>query len=141
MDKVALEQVFSEYFGFPCQLSFHRLLHTHHHLPPGDGTRGQIVADVPSGLDLTPPQRNLKTSEPAQCRRSTQPGRSRRQQSHGIMFHKMVGFIATVSDHVPYYRESHLRHFLGLVIATRTAAVSATGQSVHPPACGLVVVA
>jgi hypothetical protein len=26
VDKVALGQVFSEYFGFPCQSSFHRLL-------------------------------------------------------------------------------------------------------------------
>jgi hypothetical protein len=30
VDKVALEQVFSEYYGFPCQFSFHRLLHNHH---------------------------------------------------------------------------------------------------------------
>jgi hypothetical protein len=30
VDKVALGQVFSEYFGFPCQFSFHRL-HIHHH--------------------------------------------------------------------------------------------------------------
>jgi hypothetical protein len=29
VDKSALGQVFSEYFGFPCQ-SFHRLLHTHY---------------------------------------------------------------------------------------------------------------
>jgi hypothetical protein len=29
VDKVALGQVFSKYFGFPCQ-SFHQLLHTHH---------------------------------------------------------------------------------------------------------------
>jgi hypothetical protein len=28
VDKAALEQVFSEYFGFPCQFSFH-LLPTH----------------------------------------------------------------------------------------------------------------
>jgi hypothetical protein len=55
VDKVALVQVFSEYFGFPCQFSFHRLLHTHHHLSSGACTIGQIVADVPSGLDLTPP--------------------------------------------------------------------------------------
>jgi hypothetical protein len=27
VDKVALAQVFSEYFGFPCQSSFHQLLH------------------------------------------------------------------------------------------------------------------
>jgi hypothetical protein len=54
-DKVALGQVFSEYFGFPCQFSFHRLLHTHH-LPSGAGAIVKMVADVPSGLSLTPPQ-------------------------------------------------------------------------------------
>jgi hypothetical protein len=31
VDKVALGQVFSEYFDFPCQFSFHRLTHIHHH--------------------------------------------------------------------------------------------------------------
>jgi hypothetical protein len=30
-DKVALGQVFSEYFGFPCQSSFHKLLHHYNH--------------------------------------------------------------------------------------------------------------
>jgi hypothetical protein len=35
VDKVAPGQVFSEYFGFPCQSSFHRLLHNHHHLSSG----------------------------------------------------------------------------------------------------------
>jgi hypothetical protein len=30
VDKAALGQVFSEYFGFPC-LSFHRFLHYHNH--------------------------------------------------------------------------------------------------------------
>jgi hypothetical protein len=49
------EAGFSEYFDFPCQFSFHRLLHTHH-LSSGAGIIGQIVADVPSGLSLTPPQ-------------------------------------------------------------------------------------
>jgi hypothetical protein len=37
--------------GFPFQFSFHRLLHTH--ISPEAGT---IVADVPSGLSLTPGQ-------------------------------------------------------------------------------------
>jgi hypothetical protein len=32
VDKVALGQVFTEYFGFPRQFSFHKLLHMHHHL-------------------------------------------------------------------------------------------------------------
>jgi hypothetical protein len=59
VDKVALGQVFSEYFDFPCQCSFHRLLHTHH-LSSGAGTIGQLVADVPSGLSLTPPQETKK---------------------------------------------------------------------------------
>jgi hypothetical protein len=40
VDKVALGQVFPEYLGFPCQFSFHRLLHTHH-LSYGAGTIGQ----------------------------------------------------------------------------------------------------
>jgi hypothetical protein len=40
MDKVVLRQAFSEYFGFPCQFSFHRLLHTHH-LSSRAGTIGQ----------------------------------------------------------------------------------------------------
>jgi hypothetical protein len=31
VDKVALGQVFSEDFGFPCQSSFHQILHPHNH--------------------------------------------------------------------------------------------------------------
>jgi hypothetical protein len=31
VNKVALGQVFSEYFGFPCQSSFHLILHHHNH--------------------------------------------------------------------------------------------------------------
>jgi hypothetical protein len=57
-DKVALGQVFSEYFGFPCPFSFHLLFHTHHPISTEAGTVGQTVADVPSGLSLTPPQEN-----------------------------------------------------------------------------------
>jgi hypothetical protein len=36
-----LGQVFSEYFGFPCQSPFHQLLHNHPHLSSGAGTIGQ----------------------------------------------------------------------------------------------------
>jgi hypothetical protein len=38
VDKVALGQIFSEYFGFPCQYLFHQLLHNLYHL--GAGTIG-----------------------------------------------------------------------------------------------------
>jgi hypothetical protein len=41
VDKVALGQVFFEYFSFPCQYSFQRLLHSHHHLSPVAGTIAQ----------------------------------------------------------------------------------------------------
>jgi hypothetical protein len=41
VEKVAPGQVFSDYFGFPCQTSLHHLLHNHHHLSSGAGTIGQ----------------------------------------------------------------------------------------------------
>jgi hypothetical protein len=59
VDSVALGQVFSEYFGFPCQFSFHQLLLIHD-LSSGAGTIGQLVADVPSGLSFTRPQETKK---------------------------------------------------------------------------------
>jgi hypothetical protein len=52
MDKVELVQIASEYFGFPSQFSFHQMLHTH--LSSVARTIGQLVADVRSGLRLTP---------------------------------------------------------------------------------------
>jgi hypothetical protein len=50
--KVALGQVFSEYFGLPCQSSFNQILHHHNH--SGQVNRPE-VADVPSGptMDTT----------------------------------------------------------------------------------------
>jgi hypothetical protein len=88
VDNVALGQVFSEYFGFPCPFSFHRLLHTHH-LSSVAGTIGQLVADVPSGLSLTPPQgtTNYKTShvEASRGDESSTPAR-RLYQLHVPMF-------------------------------------------------------
>jgi hypothetical protein len=40
VDSVELGQVFSEYFGFPCQFSLNLMLHIHH-LSSGAGTVGQ----------------------------------------------------------------------------------------------------
>jgi hypothetical protein len=56
VDKVALEQVFSEYCGFPCQFSFYQLLHIHHQLSSGTDKIGQLVPNVPGGFSLTPHQ-------------------------------------------------------------------------------------
>jgi hypothetical protein len=54
VDKVALGHVFFDYFRVPYQFSFHRLLHIH----PSSGadTIDQLVADVPSGLNLLQPK-------------------------------------------------------------------------------------
>jgi hypothetical protein len=41
VDKVALGQAFSEYFGFSCKSSFHQLLHNHPHLSSEASTLGQ----------------------------------------------------------------------------------------------------
>jgi hypothetical protein len=51
-DKVALGKVFSEYFSFPWQYSFHRLHHAYPHLSSWADKIGQIVADVPSAFSL-----------------------------------------------------------------------------------------
>jgi hypothetical protein len=61
VDKVALGHVFSEYFGFPCQSSFHQFFHNHDHLSSGAVTIGKIVADVPSGLSHPTKKNNKKT--------------------------------------------------------------------------------
>jgi hypothetical protein len=56
VDKVALGQVFSEYFGFPCQ-SFHQFLHNHYHYHPG------LVQQASSGRStqsLTPVIKKIK---------------------------------------------------------------------------------
>jgi hypothetical protein len=59
VDEVALGQVFSEYFGFPCEFSFHQLFHTRH-LSSGAGTIGQLVAAVPSALTISPHPKKVK---------------------------------------------------------------------------------
>jgi hypothetical protein len=53
VDKVALGQVFSQYFGFPCQSSFHQLLLNELHLSSGAGTIGQKWLQY-KGLSPTP---------------------------------------------------------------------------------------
>jgi hypothetical protein len=52
VDKVALGQVSSEYFGFPCQFSFHRkILHPHNHPDRYKRTvNGRGVEWTPFGL-------------------------------------------------------------------------------------------
>jgi hypothetical protein len=75
VDKVALGQFFFMYFGFACQFPFHRLLHIH--LSSGTGTIGQLAADLPSGLSLTPPQETKKEKVLAAC----ESGRGRKSSA------------------------------------------------------------
>jgi hypothetical protein len=59
-----LVKYFSLYFGFPGQLLFNRLPHTHY-LSSGAGIIGQLLADihVQSGLSVTPPQETKKKNK------------------------------------------------------------------------------
>jgi hypothetical protein len=57
VDKVELGQVLSEYFSFPCQFSFHRLLHTHHILS-GAGTNRPVSGRRAKWTQSHPTQRN-----------------------------------------------------------------------------------
>jgi hypothetical protein len=57
VDKAALGQVISEYFGFPCQ-SFHRFLHYHNH--PGLTQLPNKWPQCRVDLDSTPHHANLK---------------------------------------------------------------------------------
>jgi hypothetical protein len=41
MENSGAGQVFSKYFGFPCQSSLHQFLHNHHRLSSGAGTIDQ----------------------------------------------------------------------------------------------------
>jgi hypothetical protein len=52
-------QASSDYFGFSCQVSFHRLLHIHRHLSSGTGIISQTVVNVPTGLSLNLPQETI----------------------------------------------------------------------------------
>jgi hypothetical protein len=58
---VALGQVFSEYFGFPCQSLFHQLLQNHPHLSSGAGTIGQ---KWPQYKGLSPTPLEIKNVDP-----------------------------------------------------------------------------
>jgi hypothetical protein len=68
VDKVALRQVFFEYFGYPCQFPFQELFHNHHVLS-GVGTVGQTVAAVPSGLSITPMRKIKNNNKKRKCHR------------------------------------------------------------------------
>jgi hypothetical protein len=62
--KVALGQVFSKYFGFPCKSSFHQFLRSHHHLIIWGWYNRPVVPSVPNGLSLTPLRiRIIKTGD------------------------------------------------------------------------------
>jgi hypothetical protein len=61
VDKMALEQIFSKYFGFLCQFSFHGLLYTH--LSSRACIMGPLVACVPSKLSLTTTRPTITTTK------------------------------------------------------------------------------
>jgi hypothetical protein len=58
VDKVALGQVSSEYFGFPCQYSFHQFLHNHHL---------GLVQYASSGRSTQSPNAQIKKKKKTNC--------------------------------------------------------------------------
>jgi hypothetical protein len=60
-DKVALEQVFSEFFGFPCNRRLlHQLLHNHPHVSSGKCTIGMCGRSIGTYTNLGDLQRDLR---------------------------------------------------------------------------------
>jgi hypothetical protein len=95
VDKVVLGQVFSQYFGFPCQSSFHRLLHNHHHLPSGAGTIGQqwptyqvdSVSPHPEKLKRNPGGRLINAGQMARSQFASGRSCDRQNRSRfGVVF-------------------------------------------------------
>jgi hypothetical protein len=84
VDKVALGQVFSEYFGFPCQSSFHQFLHYH----PG------LVQQASSGRSTQSPTAQLKKN--AVCK-STDIFRNLRLNVNNVNLLKFSLFIFVLS--------------------------------------------
>jgi hypothetical protein len=62
VDKVVLGQVFSEYFGFPCQSLFHQLLHNHPHPSSGACTIGQKWRQYLVDIFFSPTPRIIKSA-------------------------------------------------------------------------------
>jgi hypothetical protein len=95
VDKVALGQVFSEYFGFPCQSSFHQLLHNHPHLSPGAGIIGQKRPQY-KGLSPTPLAIKKKLLCEYWCEEQTQNllRRMKRYNITHLVYSEEVGVIA-----------------------------------------------
>jgi hypothetical protein len=63
VNKVALGQFFSQYFYFPCQSSFHQLLHDHHHLIIWDWYNRPVVAALPSYLTKNNKEKTEKAAK------------------------------------------------------------------------------
>jgi hypothetical protein len=68
VDNVEVGQVFSQYFGFSCQFSFHRLLHIHlQHLSPGAGAIGQLVANLLYSQEPSAEPHSVQDESPSQA--------------------------------------------------------------------------
>jgi hypothetical protein len=137
VDKSALGQVFSEYFGFHGQFSFHRLLHTHD-LPSGAGTIGQILADVPSGLSLTPPQETKKRKflvtlyQPFVSPKHIQEGHSLSVQIDGELHHTRTNIVEGLYRLWVLVADGDWAVVLGYLVPTAPPASTRSCSRCHP---------
>jgi hypothetical protein len=77
-DKVALGQVFSKYFGFPCNhRSLHQLLHNHPHVSSRECTIGQCGRSAGTYRDLgVLKQRDLRNKNVGDLKKGPKKGLS-----------------------------------------------------------------
>jgi hypothetical protein len=81
--KLILRNGFFQYFGFPCQFSFHQMFHSSH-LSSGAGTRNIYGLSI-EGVSLTHPK-NKKSAKPPKPLPRIEPGRLDPRRSFLYLF-------------------------------------------------------
>jgi hypothetical protein len=99
-DKVALGQVFSEYFGFPCNRhSLHQLLHNHPHVPSGECTIGQCGRSAGTYRDLGDmKQRDLRNQNQGDLKKGPNGGLSPTPQKNSYDAVRDIGVLVMLSS-------------------------------------------
>jgi hypothetical protein len=113
-DKVALGQVFSEFFGFTCnRRSLHQLLHSHPHVSSGECTIGQCGRSAGTYRELGAlKQRDLRNMNLGDLKKGTNGGlsptpqkKNRTTQTQNKHIHiPNIHALFGIRTHVPGFR-------------------------------------
>jgi hypothetical protein len=113
VDKAGLGHIFSKYFCVPCQISFHRLLHTHYHRTP-------LVASVIVDSFLLHPKKKKKIHMSAhRWHIITNNNNTKHEGCKKIQFYKIIRSIKICIWGPPKYKYGMLpiqiRHLINLI--------------------------